>query len=168
MRPILILLVLLAAAAAPAREVLREIVHPKAALPAFRCLLPEDWRSEVDASGNLQLANGDRTANFSLSLVHGSDPASSLDALAKVILAGAVVAPWDSREPAEISGHRGFKYSARVRHTNRVVVRAEVILVAVGDRHIAACSLLLAERVARDDEAIARLVQAAVKLLPPP
>ena len=162
------LFVLLAAAAAPAREVLREVVHPKADLPAFHCLLPADWRSEVDASGNLQLSNRDRTANFSLSLVHGSDPAGSLDVLAKAILAGAVTPPWNSREPAEISGHRGFRYSARVRHTNGVTVRAEVILVAVGDGHIAACSLLLSERVSRDDEATARLVHAAVKLLPAP
>lgn len=145
---------------------LRDVLHPRADLPAFRCQVPVDWTNEVDAAGNLQLANARRTANFSMSIVHSAEPAAQLDGLAKAILAGAVTAPWDSREPAEISGYRGFKYTARVKHTNGVQVRAEVILVAVGEQHIAACSLLLAERVTRPDETTARLVQAGMKLIP--
>lgn len=152
---------------APARELLREIIHPKTDRPAFRCLVPADWREEIDALGNLQLSNPRRSANFSLSLAHSSAPAAALDALAQVILSGAVVAPWDSREPAEISGHRGYKYCARLRPAGGAEVRAEVILVAADNDHIAACSMLLAERIAGEDETLARLVQAAVRLHPP-
>lgn len=171
MRTFLKLLVFLgamAASAAHARDLLREIVHPKADLPAFHCLVPADWHSEVDASGNLQLANDDRSANFSLSLMRSSGSADTLDALARAILSRAINAPWDSREPAEISGHRGYKYSARVRHTNGVEVRAEIILAAVGGQNIAACSMLLSTKIGRDDETTARLVHAAIKLIPPP
>lgn len=166
MRTVLLLALLpvLLASAPPA--VLCEVLHPRADLPAFRCLLPEGWTSEVDNAGNLLLANRDRSANFSLGFVHSPDPEGSIDALAKAILASAVVKPWDSREPAEISGHRGHRYTARVRHTNGVEVRTEVVLVAVGADHIAACSLLFGTRVSRADETTARLMHAAVRLLP--
>jgi hypothetical protein len=169
MRTFLKLLVLLAAAVpavAPAQ--LREIFHPKADLPAFRCLVPDSWSSSVDAAGNLLLANRSHTANFSLSLVPGAKPRESLDELAKALLESAVHPPWDSREPVEISGYRGFKYTARVRHTNGVEVRAEVVLVAIDDKQIAACSMLLAERLSAADESTARLVQAAIHLVPGP
>lgn len=170
MRSLLTLLLLLAAPTCglAGRELLREILHPKADLPSFRLLLPADWTNEVDAAGNLLAANADRTANFALSFARASAPHEALDGLAKAILTGAVVAPWDSREPVEVSGHRGYKYTARVRHANGVQVRAEVILVAAGERHIAACSLLLGDRISRSDETLARLVHASVKLLPPP
>lgn len=167
MRSLSLLLLLLATLTPTvASAQLRDVLHPRADLPAFRCQLPADWTNEVDASGNLQLANPPRTANFSMSIVHSPEPVEKLDVLAKAILAGAVTAPWDSREPAEISGYRGYKYTARVKHTNGVQVLAEVILVAVGEQHIAACSMLLAERITRPDETTARLVQAAMKLIP--
>lgn len=151
-------------ASAPS-AVLRDVLHPRSDLPAFHCLLPEGWTSEVDTAGNLLIANRDRSANFSLGFVHSPDPAGTIDELAKAILASAVVKPWDNREPAEISGHRGYRYTARVRHTNRVEVRTEVVLVAVGADHIAASSLLLGTRVSRADETTARLMHAAVRLL---
>jgi len=167
---LLLSLFLLAAVALPAATSvpLREIYHPKADQPAFRCLIPEAWSSEVDAYGNLQLSNRDHTANFSLTLVPSSSPRESLDPLATSLLTSAVNPPWDSREPVEISGHRGFKYTAHVRHSNGVEVHAEVMLVAVGDNRIAACSLLLATRIKPAEEATARLVFAAVRLVPPP
>jgi hypothetical protein len=147
---------------------LREVSHPKADLPAFRCLVPDSWSSNVDAAGNLLLANRGRTANFSLTLVPSAKPRESLDELAKALLASAVHPPWDSREPAEISGYRGFKYTARVRHTNGVEVLAEVMLVAIDDKQIAACSMLLTDRLSSADESTARLVQAALHLVPGP
>lgn len=169
MRPAFLLLaLLLAAAPAGAPAQLHEVLHPKAALPAFRCFLPAAWTQSVDPAGNLQLANRDRTANFSLAIVPSSAPRDALDPLARTLLAGALVAPWDSREPAEISGHRGHKYTARIKHPNGALVRAEVILVAIGDAHIGSCSMLLGERVSKDEESTARLVQAAVKLIPTP
>lgn len=169
MRPAYLLLaLLLGAAPAGAPAQVREVLHPKSDLPAFRCTIPAAWKSHVDPTGNLQLANRDRTANFSLALVHSSAPREALDLLAETLLAGALVAPWDSREPAEISGHRGYKYTARIKHTNGALVRAEVILVAIGDAHIGSCSMLLGERVSKDEESTARLVQAAVKLIPTP
>lgn len=169
MRPAsLLLALLLGAAPAGALAQLREVLHPRADLPAFRCTIPAAWTNTIDPSGNLQLANRDRSANFSLALVHSSAPRDALDTLAKAILTGAIVSPWDSREPAEISGHRGYKYTARIKHTNGALVRAEVILVAVGDAHIGSCSMLLGERVSKDEESTARLVQAAVKLIPTP
>lgn len=169
MRTLLLFTALLfTASAAVARDGLREVIHPKADLPAFRVVLPADWTDAVDANGNLSLANEERTANFSFGLVHSSDAAAALDTLAKAMLTNVVVAPWDSREPAEISGHRGFKYTARVRHSNGVEVRAELVLVAVGEKHIASCALLLNARVSRADESLARLVQAGVKLIPTP
>ncbi len=169
MRPLLSLLLAASLVTlASAREGLREIIHPKADVPAFRVLLPADWTDSVDANGNLLLANDGRTANFSFSFVRSSDPTAALDQLAKAILTGAVVSPWDSREPAEISGHRGYKYGALVRHSNGVEVHAELVLVAVGDKHIASCALLLNPRVPRTDETLARLVQAAVAIIPTP
>lgn len=168
MRALLPLLVL-ALTATPtqaARELLRQVLHPAAGLPAFAGLVPADWRQEIDASGNLQLANGNRSATFSLNVIPTSDPAAALDELARAILASAVVAPWDSRAPAEISGHRGFKYSARVRHTNGVEARAEVVLIAVGAQHLAVCSMILADRVTAEQETTARLVHAGFRLIP--
>lgn len=169
MRPAFLLMALfLAAAPSGALAQLRDVLHPRADLPAFRCTIPAAWTNSVDPSGNLQLANRDRSANFSLAFVHSSAPRETLDTLAKTILAGALVLPWDSREPAEISGHRGYKYTARIKHANGALVRAEVILVAVGETRIGSCSMLLGERVSKDDESTARLVQAAVKLIPTP
>jgi len=169
MRPLLSMLVLLAAAVpAAAAEPLREIRHPASGQPAFRCLVPENWTSQVDAGGNLLLANRGRTANFSLAFTPSPRPREALDELAKELLDTAVTSPWDSREPAEISGYRGFKYAARVRAPNGVVVRAEVVLVAVGDQQIAVSSLLLAERVSPADEGTARLVHAAIHIAPGP
>lgn len=166
MRTLLLMFVLLtAAAAAPLPLPLREVFHPKADQPAFRCLVPADWTSQVDAVGNLLLANRDRSANFSLTLVASANPRESLDALARALLTSAVNPPWDSREADEISGHRGARYTAHVRHTNGVEVHAEVVLVVVGDRQIAASSMLLSPRIKPADEATARLVFAALRLV---
>ena len=169
MRRLLPMLVLLVAALPAADSAqLREVFHPKADLPAFRCAVPGDWSSSVDANGNLLLANREHTANFSLTFVPSAQPHEALDTLAKAILAQAVTAPWDSREPAEISGYRGFKYTARVRPVNGSEVRTEVVLVAVGDRQIAAASMLLSAHLSSADETTARLVHAAVRIVPGP
>lgn len=170
MRSCLTLLLLLAtlASAAHARDGLRDLIHPRAALPAFRCVVPAEWADTIDAAGNLSLANEERTANFSFSLVRTPEPAERLDQLAKVLLAGAVSAPWESREPAEISGHRGFRYVARLKHTNGVIVRVDLVLVAAGPDHIASAALFLNEKVKPADETQARLVFAAARLIPTP
>lgn len=162
----LFLVLLTAGPAATGSAPLREVFHPTTGSPAFRCLVPADWSSQVDGVGNLLLANRDRSANFSVTLVTSANPSASLDALAKILLDSAVHSPWDSREDVEISGHRGAKYTARVRHTNGAEVHAEIALVAAGDRQIAACSMLLSTRIKPADEAIARLVFAAIRLMP--
>ncbi|MFZ5495972.1 MAG: hypothetical protein ACOZE5_11650 [Verrucomicrobiota bacterium] len=168
MRPFLLLALSVAAlAAAPTRDSLREIIHPRSDLPAFRCLVPGDWRSEVDATGNLQLANPAGTVFFSLSFAHTPNPAGAHDALARAVLNGANNPPWDSREPVEISGHRGYRYTARVK-SGKDLVRAELLIVSAGDRHLASCAMIFADRLQPADEATARLVQAAVKLLAAP
>lgn len=154
-------------AAAPAREGLREIIHPQADLPAFRCLVPDDWPGEVDATGNLQVSNRARTVFFSFSFAHTPNPGEAHDALARAVLNGPANPPWDSREPAEISGHRGFRYVARVKSGDDLL-RAELLIVQVGDRHLAAASVIFADRLKPADEATARLVLAAVKLLSAP
>lgn len=168
MRPLLTLLLALVALApaSRARELLHTVVHPLNELPAFHSTVPGDWSHSVDAHGNLQLANEGRTATFSLGLAHSANPRDALDTLARAILADAVAAPWTSREPAEISGHRGTRYVSRVRAANGTELRAELILVVVGDDHIASCSMLLAERINRTDETLARLVFGNIKLLP--
>jgi hypothetical protein len=163
-----ILALLAPAWAATAAEPLREVVHPKAEYPAFRCLVPSDWTSQVDAFGNLQLANPDHTANFSLNFANSTNAREALDPLAKLLLASAVHPPWDGHEPAEISGFHGAQYTAHVRHSNGVEVHAEVTLVPVGDHQVAACSMLLSTRIKPADEAIARLVFAAVRIVAPP
>ena len=170
MRLLSFLLLLIAASPlnSTARELLREVVHPKSDLPAFHCLLPEDWRHEIDQVGNLQLTNERRTAHFSLSFVHSSDPANSLDELARMVLPPASTPPWDSHEPVEISGHHGFRYTAKVKHSSGVMVRTEILLVAVDREHIASCSMLLSERISQDDEVTARLVLSAIRLLATP
>jgi hypothetical protein len=160
-------LALLTAAVAPAREALREIVHPKADLPAFHCLVPADWRCEVDIAGNLQLSNPARTAFFSLSFAHTPKPDEAHDSLARAVLGGSANPPWSSREPVEISGHRGFRYTARIK-SGDATVRAELLIVEAGDHHLAACSTLFNDHLKPDDEATARLVQAAVKLTAAP
>lgn len=158
---------LLIPAVVAAREIVREIIHPSAELPAFRCLVPGDWESKVDATGNLQLANPAGTAFFSLSFAHSPNPAAAHDTLARAVLGAAASPPWDSRVPVEISGHRGFRYTARMK-TGKATVRSELLIVAVGELHLAACSMILNDRIKPDDETTARLVQASVKLLVPP
>lgn len=169
MRPLLaccsLLLALVSSALA---SPLREIIHPRADLPAFRCAVPPDWPSEIDAAGNLRFSNRDRTVHFSLIIVPNPRPRDALDALAKALLSDAEVKPWDSREPAEISGHRGLRYTARVKAPDGAPVRTEILLVAIGEQHVAACSMILAARVSQTDENIARLVLAGVKLIPTP
>lgn len=164
--PVLILSLVLPALA-PARDGLREIVHPSAELPAFRCLVPAGWESKVDATGNLQLSNPARTAFFSLSFAHTPNPAAAHDALARAVLGPAANPPWDRREPVEISGHRGFRYTARLK-SGGATVRTELLIVEAGDHHLAACSTILNDHIKPDDEATARLVQAALKLLTAP
>ena len=154
-------------AAAPARDGLREIVHPQAELPAFRCLVPADWRSSVDATGNLQVSNPAGTVFFSFSFAHAPNAADAHDALARAVLNGANNPPWESREPVEISGHRGYRYTARVK-SGKDLVRAELLIVSVGDRHLASCSVIFTDRLKPAEETTARLVQAAVKLLATP
>lgn len=169
MRPLLPLLLVLAVGsvgATPAPRPLREVLHPKTGQPVFRCLVPANWTSQVDAVGNLLLANPDHTANLSLTLLASANPTDSLDALARTLLASAVRPPWDRREADEISGWRGQAYTALVRHTNGVEVAAEIRLFATGDRQIGACSLLLNRQIKPADEATARLVFAAIRLVP--
>lgn len=168
MRVLLTLCAALAALTLPtsARELLRAVIHPKADLPAFHCTVPTDWHDAADAHGNLQLANGARTATFSLGLVHSTNPRDALDTLARAVLADAIGEPWETREPAEISGYRGTKYVTRVRAANGAILRAELILVAVSDEHIASCSMLLVDRIGRADETLARLVFGNIKLVP--
>jgi len=168
MRSFLTLVLSLAiTAVAPARDALREIVHPAADLPAFRCLVPGDWEAKVDPTGNLQLANPARTAFFSLSFAHTPQPADAHDALARAVFGTATNPPWESRQPVEISGHRGFRYAARMK-TGAANVRAELLVVEAGDGHLASLSTILNERIKPADEAIARLVQSAVKLVVAP
>ncbi|HWA28143.1 MAG TPA: hypothetical protein VG734_21005 [Lacunisphaera sp.] len=151
-------------AAASARDGLREIVHPTADLPAFRCLVPADWESKVDAAGNLQLANPAHSAFFSLSFAHTSKPADAHDALARAVFGNATEPPWESREAVEVSGHRGFRYAARMK-SGKANVRAELLVVEAGPGHLASCSTIINERIKPEDETTARLVQAALKLI---
>ncbi len=162
------LLAAAAAAAAPARDGLREILHPRAGLPAFRLLVPAAWTDTVDANGNLQLANRDRSVTFAFGFMPSARPADALDPLARTLLQGAVTPPWDSRDAAEVSGHRGHRYVARVRPRAGVEVRTELVLVAVGDGHVASAALFLNGRAPASDETLARLVLAAARLVPAP
>jgi hypothetical protein len=163
-----LLLVLGVAAIAPARDGLREILHPRAGLPAFRVLLPEGWTDTTDAAGNLRLANRDRSVTFALGFVPAERPAEALDPLARSLLQGTVTAPWDSRDAAEISGHRGHRYVARLRPAAGREVRTELVLVAVGDRHVASAALFLNDRAPAADTTLARLALAAVRIVPTP
>ena len=151
--------ILLAASALVARDALRPVIHPQSDLPAFRCLVPDDWESKVDATGNLQLNNPARTAFLSLSFAHTPNPAEAHDSLARAVLGGGANPPWDSREPVEISGHRGFRYGARLK-AGDATVRAELLIVEAGEHHLAACSAILNDRIKPADEATARLVLA--------
>lgn len=164
----LLLLALGAAVSVPARDGLREVLHPRAGLPAFRILLPEGWTDTTDASGNLRLANRDRSVTFAFGFVPAQPPTEALDPLARALLQGAVVAPWDSRDAAEVSGHRGQRYVARLRPTAGREVRTELVLVAVGDRHVASAALFLNDRAPAADETLARLVLAAARIVPTP
>ena len=75
---------------------------------------------------------------------------------------------WHSRDAAEVSGHRGHRYVARVRPRAGVEVRTELVLVAAGDGHVASAALFLNDRAPASDETLARLVLAAVRLVPTP
>jgi hypothetical protein len=163
-----LLLALAFATVAPARDGLREILHPRAGLPAFRVLLPEGWTDTTDPSGNLRLANRDRSVTFAFGFVPAERPAETLDPLARSLLQGAATAPWESRDAAEISGHRGQRYAARLRPAAGSEVRTELVLVAVGDRHVASAALFLNHRAPAADETLARLVLAAVRIVPTP
>lgn len=90
-------LLLLTPLAAPAKDVR----FPEKTLPAFTFVLPDDWTSEADTSGNLIMRCPNRTT--SLVIFTGED-SGDLDALAKEALQVAKTAPALRKEPAEISG----------------------------------------------------------------
>ena len=129
--------------------------------------MPADWSTSVNADGDLLLANRGHSANFSLNFVPSAHPREALDQLARAILGSVGATVWDSREPAEISGCRGFRYTARVRPAGGAEVRAEIVLVAVGEDRIASASMLLARRMDEDAEVTARLAFAALRLVAP-
>lgn len=156
-------LLLLAGALLSLPATARDLRFPETGEPAFTLLLPDNWKSSLDPNGNLQLANPESTATFSLSLVEAPLRPEQLDVLAR-----AIVTSWESKTPTEISGRPGYRYHAHLARPDGVKVRVEITLVVADATHVLSSSMLCVESIKPADETLARLVHAAIKLAPAP
>ncbi len=150
-------LLLLTPLAAPAKDVL----FPEKTLPAFTFVLPDDWSSEADTSGNLIMRCPNRTT--SIVIFTGVD-SSDLDTLAKEALQIAKTAPALRKEPAEISGCKGFTYFTTMTNPSGIHLNLEFTLVRTDPTHVASVGLIMADNVAKVDETSSRLVKNGLKL----
>ncbi len=161
-KTLLVLLPLLSALLGPLTSSAKDMRFPEKGSPAYVFVLPDDWSSQTDDSGNLLMASANHTT--ALVILVGEAP-DALDEIAKVALETAKAAPFSRKEPVEISGFKGFNYFSNMSNPAGVSIKLEMIIVRVDDRNFASASLLLASGVTQADESSARLVRNGLKLL---
>ena len=150
-------LLLLTPLTAPAKDVR----FPEKTLPAFAFVLPDDWSTEADTDGNLIMRNPSRTTSL---VIFTGEAADELDTIAKEALQGAKTAPALRKEPAEISGCKGFTYFTTTTNSSGFHLNMEVTIVRTDPKHVASACLILADNVAKADETGSRLVKNGLKL----
>lgn len=145
----------------PPPVVARDVRFPENSLPAFTFFLPDDWSTQPDGEGNLIMASAKRAASM---VVIVAESADELDDIAVEAFGVAKADPSSRREPAEISGCKGFTYFTTITNPKGVRLNLETTIVRVSEKHIAAASLLLVTGATKEEETTARLVRNGLKL----
>jgi hypothetical protein len=158
----LVLLAFLAPLLAPLTASAKEVRFPETGFPAYSFILPDDWKSQADTSGNLIMVNPNRTVSFVIMIGKTNEP---IDVVAQDAFTVAKATPSDRTEPAEISGHKGRTYFATMMGPKELKLNLEMTIVQVGDSHIGSASLILVPGLTPADETAARLVRNALKLV---
>lgn len=158
----LALLVLVPVLLAPLAASAKDMRFPEKGSPAFVFVLPDDWSSRADDSGNLIMASANHVTSL---VVLVAETSEALDEIARVALETAKAAPLQRKEPVEISGFKGFNYFSSLSNPAGVSIKLEMTIVRVDDKNFASASLLLASGVSQADETTARLVRNGLKLL---
>jgi hypothetical protein len=158
----LVLLAFLPLLLAPLTAPAKEVRFPETGLPAYAFILPDDWTSRADTSGNLIMVNPNRTVSFVILIAKSSEP---IDVVASDAFTVAKATPSDRKEPAEISGHKGRTYFATIMNPKGLKLDVEMTVVQVGDSHIGSASLLFLPGLSSADETAARLVRNGLKLV---
>jgi hypothetical protein len=140
----------------------RDMRFPEKSLPAFTFFLPDDWTARPNADGNLIMASANRTTSMVIIVAESTD---ALDVIAAEAFGVAKADPSSRQEPAEISGHKGFTYYSSITNAKGIRLNLETTIVRVGEKHIAAASLLYVANPTKEDETTARLVRNGVKLV---
>jgi hypothetical protein len=163
-RPALSLLLALSLsnALAPLSAVARELRHPETGLPAYQFQLPDDWLIQPADQGNLLLLDAQRATVLVILVVAGNvtPEAVANEALAKYTMSSR------AKEPADISGYKGYTWFAATKNSAGTDLNLEVTVVQAGAGQIASASLILPVGVGAAEEAAARKVRAALKLIP--
>lgn len=161
-KTLLFILTLAPALLAPLTASAKDIRFPAKGFPAYVFILPDDWSSEADDYGNLLMSSA--THVTSLVIIIGVGP-EALDEIARVALETAKATPYDHKEPAEISGCKGFTYFSNMTNPSGVQIKLEMTIVRVDARNFASASLLLASGVTKTDETTARILKNSFKLV---
>jgi hypothetical protein len=125
-------------------------------------VLPDDWSAEPDTSGNLIMRIPNRTTSL---VIFTGESADDLEVLARETLQIVKAAPSPRREPAEISGCKGFTYFSTMTNPSGVHINLEMTIVRTDPKHVVSATLILAENVAKADETSTRLVKNGLKLV---
>ena len=162
MRKSLPFFLLLAALLSPLSALARDVQFPEKTLPAFSFVLPDDWSREPDTSGNLLMFNPNRMTGFVIIVTESTE---ALDDIATEAFGVAKADAPQSKKPAEISGWKGFTYFSSITNAKGVKMSLETTIVRVGEKHIAAASLLVVTATTKEDETAARLVRNGLKIV---
>ncbi len=146
---------------APLSTLAKDVRFPEKTLPAFTFVLPDDWTAEPDTSGNLIMRSPNRTTSL---VIFTGESAEEVEAIAKEALSVAKTGATPRKEPAEISGCKGFTYFTTMTNPAGVHLNLEMTIVRTDPKHVASASLIMAEGVAQADETNTRLVRNGFKL----
>ena len=141
---------------APLSAPAKEMRHPETGLPAYTFTLPDDWTTEAAEAGNLLLFSANRSTGVVILVVASTD---TFDVIAAEAFETAKATPVSPRQPAEISGCKGYTWFATLKNPQGEDLKFEMTIVRVGPDHVASASLILSSDVSPAEEAAARLVR---------
>jgi hypothetical protein len=140
----------------------KDIRFPAQGVPAYRFVLPDEWSAKDDGKGNLIMALPNRSASM---VIYLQTATGDLDEVLRGELSLSKEHAYQRKEPAEISGCKGFTYYSTFRNSKGLNLDVEYTLVRVDARHIGWCTLLLLPGLSKADETAAHLVRNGVRLV---